>query len=120
MMKSLIYVSTLFPSASFAQLQQGVDGAQPRDSNSKSNVPTDLISQNGQVGLITEITSLLLFIAGAIAVIVIIYGGIRYVTSTGDATRVKQAKDTILYGIIGLVIAILAYSIVNFIIQNLK
>ena len=45
----------------------------------------------------------------------IIYGGVLYTTSAGDPGKVKKAKDTILYGIIGLVIAVLAFAIVNFI-----
>lgn len=64
-------------------------------------------------------TNLLLYIAGAIAVIVIIVGGIRYITSTGDAMRIKQAKDTILYGIVGLIVAIIAWAIVKYIVDTL-
>ena len=57
---------------------------------------------------------------GIVAVIVIVIGGILYMTSSGDAGKVKKAKDTILYGIIGLVICALAYAIVNFVISNLN
>jgi hypothetical protein len=46
----------------------------------------------------------------------IIYGGIRYTTSAGDSSHVKAAKDTILYAVVGLVVAILAYAIVNFVV----
>ena len=55
---------------------------------------------------------------GFIAVVVIILGGVQYTTSAGDAGKVKKAKDTIMYGIIGLVIALLAFAIVNFILGN--
>ena len=55
---------------------------------------------------------------GFVAVIVIILGGVQYTTSAGDSSKVKKAKDTIMYGIIGLVIALMAYSIVNFILSN--
>ena len=48
----------------------------------------------------------------------VILGGIQYSTSQGDAGKVKKAKDTIMYGIIGLVVAILAFAIVNFVLQN--
>jgi glucose uptake protein GlcU len=58
----------------------------------------------------------MLFILGIIAVIMIILGGIRYTTSAGDASRVKAAKDTIMYSIVGLVVAMLAFAIVNFVI----
>ena len=71
-------------------------------------------------GSLRTISDILLFVLGAIAVIVIIIGGIRYATSGGDSGQVKSAKDTILYAVIGLVVAILAYAIVRFIIDNMK
>lgn len=58
----------------------------------------------------------LFVVVGAIAVIIIIVGGIRYITSTGDATRIQKAKDTILYAVIGLIVVILARAIVGFVI----
>jgi hypothetical protein len=64
----------------------------------------------------TIIINTMLFILGIIAVIMIILGGIRYTTSDGDASRVKAAKDTIMYSIVGLVVAMLAFAIVNFVI----
>ncbi len=66
---------------------------------------------------IKTIVTILLFILGAIAVIMIIIGGIRYTTSNGDASSIKAAKDTILYAVIGLIVAILAYAIVNFVLD---
>ena len=60
--------------------------------------------------------NVLLFLLGAIAVIMIIIGGIRYATSNGDSGAIKGAKDTILYAVIGLIVAILAYAIVNFVV----
>jgi len=69
---------------------------------------------------IKSVVNVLLFLLGAIAVIMIIIGGIRYATSNGDASGIKGAKDTILYAVIGLVVAILAYAIVNFIVGAFK
>ena len=54
-----------------------------------------------------------------VAVIVIIIGGVNYMTSAGDAGKVKKAKDTILYGVIGLVVCVLAFAIVNFVVMNI-
>lgn len=68
---------------------------------------------------IKTVINLLLFIIGVIAVIYVIIGGIKYVTSNGDAAAVKSAKDTILYAIIGIVVAVMAYAIVNWIINAL-
>lgn len=59
---------------------------------------------------------ILSFIIGIISVIMIIVGGIRYVVSNGEAAKVKSAKDTILYAIVGLVVSLLAYVIVNFVV----
>ena len=56
---------------------------------------------------------------GLVAVIVIIIGGVNYMTSTGDPAKVKKAKDTILYGLIGLIICVLSFAIVNFVIKNI-
>lgn len=64
------------------------------------------------------VVNILLYILGAIAVIMIVIGGIRYTTSNGDSGSIKSAKDTILYSVVGLVIAMLAYAIVNFVVQS--
>jgi TRAP-type C4-dicarboxylate transport system permease small subunit len=68
---------------------------------------------------IGKITNVLLYVIGAVAVIVLIIGGFRYVTSQGNSSNVAAAKDTILYAIVGLVVAILAYAIVNFVVKTL-
>lgn len=65
--------------------------------------------------LIKEVVKVLLFVLGAIAVIMIVVGGIRYAVSGGDSGAVTSAKNTILYAVIGLVVALLAYAIVNFV-----
>ena len=69
--------------------------------------------------LIQNIINLLLMVIGIISVIMIIIGGIRYTTSGGDAGQTKVAKDTILYAIVGLVIAIMSYGLVNWVIGRL-
>ena len=66
--------------------------------------------------IVSAIVSVLLFAIGIVSVIMIIVGGLRYTTSNGDPSKVKSAKDTILYAVIGLVVALLAYAIVNFVV----
>ena len=68
---------------------------------------------------IKSIVNILLFVVGAISVIVIVIGGIRYVTSAGDSNQISGAKNTILYAVVGVVIALMAYAIVNFVLDNL-
>jgi hypothetical protein len=66
----------------------------------------------------TKVVNTILYVLGAIAVIMIVIGGIRYVTSGGDASGVTAAKNTILYAVIGLIVAILAFAIVNFVARS--
>ncbi len=71
------------------------------------------------VGNITTILSQVIAVLGLVCVVVMIIGGVNYMTSPGDAGKVKKAKDTILYGVIGLVVCVLAFAIVNFVISNI-
>ena len=71
-----------------------------------------------QTPIFKTITNVLLFIIGAISVIMLIIGGIRYTTSNGDQQAVQNAKNTILYAVVGLVIAILAFAAINFVISS--
>lgn len=73
----------------------------------------------GDGGVFTNIINIALFIIGALAVLMLIIGGIRYTVSGGDTAAVTAAKNTILYAIIGIIVAILAYAIVNFVLVNL-
>ncbi len=66
-------------------------------------------------GTIKNVTNVLLFLIGAVSVIMLIVGGFRYVASNGNADQIKAAKNTIMYAIIGLVVAIVAYAIVEFV-----
>ncbi len=76
-----------------------------------ANAPT--LQQN-----VRTITNVLMWIIGVIAVIVIVMGGIRYTTSGGDSGSTKAARETILYAVIGIIVAIMAYAIVNFVVGN--
>jgi hypothetical protein len=76
-------------------------------------------SQNDLNKQITTITNVILFILGVAAVIVIIIGGLMYVVSAGDPGKAKTAKDTILYAVIGLVVALFAGAIVNFVVTRI-
>lgn len=70
-------------------------------------------------GVFQKIINTALFIIGALSVLMLIYGGIRYTVSAGDSKQVESAKNTIMYAIIGIVVALLAYAIVNFVLSSL-
>ena len=72
----------------------------------------------GQTPIFRTVTNVLLFIIGAVSVIMLIIGGFRYVVSQGDQQQVQSAKNTILYAVVGIVVAILAYAAVNFVIGS--
>ena len=82
-------------------------------------VANNIEGQNNLWGNVQGIINAVIGALGIVAVIVIIIGGINYMTSSGDAGKVKKAKDTILYGVIGLVVCVLAFAIVNFVISNI-
>ncbi|TWP18755.1 hypothetical protein EUA71_01480, partial [TM7 phylum sp. oral taxon 352] len=69
--------------------------------------------------LVKQFVNIFLFAVGALSVIMLIWGGIRYTTSAGDSNKVTAAKNTVLYAIVGLVVAILAYAIVNMVIGKI-
>ena len=95
------------PPTTSGQVQCGLDSVAP----STTGNLTDSIK---------TIINVLLFVLGAIAVIMIIIGGFRYVLSAGESSAITAAKNTIFYAVIGLVVAILAFAIVNFVLKNVK
>lgn len=65
-----------------------------------------------------NIISVLLWIVGMASIIVIVYSGITFVTSAGNPSQITRAKTMLLYAVVGLVVSILAYAIVNFIVGS--
>ena len=86
------------------------------DSSKSDDQPPTLF---GDGGIFETVSKVLLFVIGAVSVIMLIIGGIRYTISQGDSSAVTSAKNTILYSIIGLVVAILAYAAVDFVVNSL-
>lgn len=88
-----------------------------QDSNNvQSQQDNKIFGPNGIIGTIVNILSIVI---GFAAVIVLIIAGIQYMLSTGDPTRVNNAKNTILYAVVGLAIAVVAQTIVIFVINKL-
>ena len=108
----MLAVSVVLPLSpvSALTLQEGAEAARC------DQCPTDLF---GETGVFKQITNTIIYIVGSIAVIMLIIGGIKYVISGGDAKKVTDAKNTVLYAIIGLVICFFSYAIVNFVINSL-
>lgn len=88
--------------------------AQVKISAQEIGVPTTAADDATLGNILTAVY----MVAGIVAVIVIIVGGIRYTTSNGDAAGVKSAKNTILYAVVGLIVIIMASAITQFVIQG--
>ncbi|MEX0749024.1 MAG: hypothetical protein WD467_01995 [Candidatus Saccharimonadales bacterium] len=94
-----------------SSLERGVNATKP------SGVADSLF---GSGGVFESIANTLLSLLGAIAVIMLIIGGFRYVVSGGDSSAVEGAKNTILYAIIGIIVAFLSWAAVDFVIDQLS
>ena len=123
--QGLLLVPALVLGLSFA-IAPMASAATCSDSTLSIQGGADCAQGNGQAnnlfgagGIFQTITNILLFLIGAIAVIMLIIGGVRYVISGGDQAQVTSAKNTILYAIVGIVVAFLAYAAVNFVTTQL-
>lgn len=100
----------------------GVDCATVKNAKSavctdKNNGSTDPLT--GDNGLLINIANIVAFVAGVAAVIIIIVGGIRFITSSGDSNGVSKAKNSVAGAIIGLAIIVLARTLIVYVIKNL-
>ncbi len=79
---------------------------------------SDVCASKGEKvnGFVKNLVNTLLYIIGALAVVMIIVGAIRYTASAGNSSQTTAAKNTILYAVVGLALAIFAFAIVNFVI----
>ena len=104
--------ATLFAGRAMAMtVQEGAEAARA------DGMPAELL---GDTGVFSQVTNTLLSGIVIIAIIMLVFGGFRYIVSGGDSKKVTDAKNTILYAIIGLVISFLAYAIVNFVINTIS
>ena len=73
---------------------------------------------DGDSGLVKSVVNILLWVIGILSIIMIIFSGIRYVTSAGDASKTKAAQNTLIYSVVGLIVAIMAWAIVNLVVNK--
>ena len=91
---------------------EGLTGAVKNDCSQGSGQAKNLL---GNGGVVTTVINTMLFIVGLLSVVMIIFAGIRYTTAHGDKQQVTSAKDTLIYAVVGLIVAIIAYAVVNWI-----
>lgn len=110
-------VLSSLPAQAACDPKKGMEGALQDDC---SRGPGQAKELDGNQGVITTIINTMLFIVGLLAVIMIIYAGIRFVTAHGDEKQVESARQTIIYSVVGLIVAILAYALVNWVFAQFK
>lgn len=105
---ALVVVSAVsYAPAAFAQIDAGLNAAGSNMNKSDVN------------NIVADGVNLFLYIIGIVAVVMIIFGGFQYLTSAGDPQKAGKARNTILYSVIGLLVAVFAFAIVNFVLDNL-
>lgn len=87
----------------------------------ESNPDTEVCQHQDEnaENLIAQLVNVFLYLIGALAVVMIIFSGIQYVISTGDAGKVAKAKNTLMYSVVGLVVAFIAFALVNWVLVQL-
>lgn len=65
--------------------------------------------------VVEDIIQVVLFVAGALAVIMLVYGGIQYIMSAGNSSKIEQAKKTIIYSVVGIIVVIISWAVVAFV-----
>ena len=76
-------------------------------------------SITGEGGLISILINFLLWTVGILSVAMIIFSGFRYITSAGDAAKTKSAQTALTYSIVGLIVAVFAWAIVNIVLDRI-
>ena len=85
----------------------------------QTNLVNPFPEVNATSNVVTTILNIVFGIFGAVALLFIVIGGFRYVISSGDPKNTAKAKNTIIYAVVGLVVALGAEAIVNFIVGNI-
>ena len=112
----------LLPVATFAQCSNSIQNNINTGINSATGSSQ---SCGGQTTITTgignvarEVVNILSVVVGVVAVIFLIYGGFRYITSGGESGSVSNAKNTLIYAVVGLVIVALAQVIVHWVLNS--
>lgn len=104
------------------QLSLAVIGLLPASAFAASIPEIVPVTPTGNLSIESVLTSVIywiLGISGGIAVLFLILGGLQYITSSGNKDKAEQAKQTILYAVIGLIVIALSFVIVAFVSQNI-
>jgi hypothetical protein len=112
----LLMVNLLMPSMVFADAKTEICKGIGAAGGGSTDCSAGTTTVEGVIGTVINVLS---WVIGIIAVIMVIVGGLKYITSSGDSNNVNSAKNTILYAIVGLVVVALAQVIVRFVLKKI-
>lgn len=104
---SILAATSVLTAGVSAQVSSGINAATTNEMRGRS--------VNNTIG---SIVNVLLWVVGILSVTMIVWSGFKYITSAGDTSKLASAKSTLIYAIVGLIIAIMAYAIVNFVLTD--
>ena len=126
-LRNIIYSLLFITCLVFASLVKPVSAFTCPEKTIRENEPVSALSEcnvektEGEKSLMSNVNMLInvfTSVMGFLAVAMIIYGGFMLLTAQGDPARIKRGKDVVLYSVIGLILVMLAYAIVNFVMAN--
>lgn len=123
-MKKIIFLALMSLSVASVLSLAVVSGSASAQVSSGINAATTNEMKNKQIdgnnGVIRTVSNILIWVVGIVSVIMIMWSGFKYITAAGDTSKVASAKSSLIYAIVGLIVAIMAYAIVNFIMDRLN
>jgi hypothetical protein len=121
---SLVAVPVLAPAVAYADLNPSTIKTELcNGTNGDTDDTSSGCADTGGVSLediMRKVITIFSIIVGFVAVVMIIVGGIKYITSGGDSGNISGAKNTIIYAIIGLIIVALAQVLVHYVLKNVN
>ena len=126
-LRNIIYSLLFITCLMFASLVKPVSAFTCPEKTIRENEPVSALSEcnvektEGEKSLMSNVNMLInvfTSVMGFLAVAMIIYGGFMLLTAQGDPARIKRGKDVVLYSVIGLILVVLAYAIVNFVMNS--
>lgn len=112
----LVPQTTVATTAAYTPLGDACKAAGNKPAACSDNKGTSLTGSNG---IIAKAANIIALVAGISAVIIIVISGIMYITSGGDPQSVSRAKNTLIYAVVGLVIVVLARTIITFVLSKI-
>lgn len=130
MLRAVLLIASVFGILMLPQpaLAADVFSNQSLECNNKNNqsavcqskIDADTNPIAGKNGILARVTNIVTYIAGIASIILIILGGIRFITSEGDPNSVKSARNTVFYALIGILVILVSRALILYVIGQLN